>query len=554
MFKKALKMSGEVVTLNQTIDCDLSPVELFEICAEENNLSNRMLLESSEIESKQNLKSILLNKAALRIECNSSQVVIQSLTANGNNAVSYLAEIFEVKKESNSPSGHLSLIVNYESPISDSNHQPVDEETRLKQITPIDCLRKIQRSFTTQSKNPFSIFLGGVFAFDFIASFEKLPAVETGKNKTPDYLFYLAEELIVFDHRNFQTKIFANIFAGDGSDKIYNDISRRMEDLSGLIRKENCGSSMQAALSSQNLREKIDFGAISNLSHDQYKNVVVDLKKEIVNGNIFQVVPSRIFSLPCKHSLTSYRFLKEANPSPYMFYFEDSQFVLFGASPESALKNQNSSVELYPIAGTRRRGKFESGEIDHDLDKRLETELKLDNKEVSEHMMLVDLARNDISRISKTGSLQIPRLLEVDRYSQVMHLVSCVQGELKPDLDCFHAYQACMNMGTLTGAPKIKATELIRTTEKERRGSYGGAIGYIDSNGDMDTCIVIRSAYCKDGTAYVQSGAGIVYDSIPQSESEETVSKARAVVEAILDANAYEKNENTSHAGGNQNA
>jgi len=222
-----------------------------------------------------------------------------------------------------------------------------------------------------------------------------------------------------------------------------------------------------------------------------------------------------------------------------MFYMQDEKFTLFGASPESALKytQANNKVDLYPIAGTRPRGKYTDGDIDHDLDKRLEAELKQDQKEIAEHMMLVDLARNDIARISDSGTQKIPRLLEIDRYSQVMHLVSCVQGELKQELDCFHAYQACMNMGTLTGAPKIKATELIRRVEKKLRGSYGGAVGYINTHGNMDTCIVIRSAFCKNGKAHIQAGAGIVFDSQPKLETEETKSKANAVIFAIQHAN-----------------
>ena len=216
----------------------------------------------------------------------------------------------------------------------------------------------------------------------------------------------------------------------------------------------------------------------------------------------------------------------------------DELFTLFGASPESALKYETTTnqVEIYPIAGTRPRGKRADGGIDFDLDSRIELELRTDMKENAEHMMLVDLARNDVARISEAGTRHVADLLKVDRYSHVMHLVSRVVGQLREDLDALHAYQACMNMGTLTGAPKIRAMQLIRDVEKARRGSYGGAVGYLTGEGDLDTCIVIRSAYIEDGIAQVQAGAGVVYDSNPQAEADETRGKAQAVISAIQTA------------------
>ncbi len=223
-----------------------------------------------------------------------------------------------------------------------------------------------------------------------------------------------------------------------------------------------------------------------------------------------------------------------------MFFLQDAEFTLFGASPESALKycTQSNQVEIYPIAGTRHRGKNPDDSINLDLDGRIELELRSDMKENAEHMMLVDLARNDVARISTPGSRYVADLLKVDRYSHVMHLVSRVVGQLRDDLDALHAYQACMNMGTLTGAPKIRAMQLIRNVEQRRRGSYGGAVGYLTGHGDMDTCIVIRSAYVEEGIASVQAGAGVVYDSIPQAEADETRSKAQAVITAIRKAHS----------------
>ena len=223
-----------------------------------------------------------------------------------------------------------------------------------------------------------------------------------------------------------------------------------------------------------------------------------------------------------------------------MFYLSHPDFTLFGASPESALKYTAASnqVELYPIAGTRPRGKQPNGNLDHDLDSRLELELRMDQKELSEHLMLVDLARNDLARICQPGTRNVADLLKVDRYSHVMHLVSRVVGQLREDCDALHAYRACMNMGTLIGAPKVSAARLIRQVEQQGRGSYGGAVGYLAGNGDMDTCIVIRSAFVSQGRAVVQAGAGVVHDSDPQAEVDETENKARAVIAAVQTANA----------------
>ncbi|BBI01459.1 anthranilate synthase component I (plasmid) [Buchnera aphidicola (Nipponaphis monzeni)] len=253
-------------------------------------------------------------------------------------------------------------------------------------------------------------------------------------------------------------------------------------------------------------------------------------------GNIYQVVLSRKFLIPCPSPLAAYDQLKNNNPSPYMFFMQDTNFTLFGASPESSLKYNPKSrkIDIYPIAGTRTRGFQKNGQIDYDLDNKIELEMRTNQKELSEHLMLVDLARNDLARICEPGTRYVEKLTKVDRYSHVMHLVSKVTGILKKNLDILHAYQTCMNMGTLSGAPKIAAMQLIAQHEKEKRGSYGGAIGYITGEGIFDMCIIIRSAYVEQGIATIQSGAGIVLESNPKSEVKESKNKARAVINAII--------------------
>ncbi|SDS72049.1 anthranilate synthase component I [Corynebacterium timonense] len=254
-------------------------------------------------------------------------------------------------------------------------------------------------------------------------------------------------------------------------------------------------------------------------------------------------MPARTFTAECPDAFAAYQRLREMNPSPYMFYLrglgrDGRPFELFGASPESNLKFDAATreVQLYPIAGTRPRGLNPDGTVNHELDTRMELQLRTDAKEVAEHTMLVDLARNDMARVAEPGTRRVAELLQVDRYSRVMHLVSRVTATLHRDLDALDAYRACMNMGTLTGAPKLRATELIRELEGVRRGSYGGAVGYLRGTGDMDNCIVIRSAFVAEGRAAVQAGAGVVRDSNPQAEADETLHKAYAVLSAIAAA------------------
>ena len=378
---------------------------------------------------------------------------------------------------------------------------------------------------------------------------EELPTVSQGDNTCPDFVYYLAETLVIIDHELQSTEIIGNIFDCNDAQKtqqsqigIANRVAQIKETLANSIDAEQV---LQLSPSFTDItdKDKLNEQLQVDISDERFCGIVDQLKENIKAGDIFQVVPSRTFSLPCFDSIAAYKALKISNPSPYMFYLKDSDFCIFGASPESSLKYQasNRHVEIYPIAGTRPRGFDQHGNISLDLDSRIELELRQDKKESAEHIMLVDLARNDVARVSQPGTRYVADLLKVDRYSHVMHLVSRVCGKLQTDLDALHAYQACMNMGTLSGAPKVKATSLIREVEGKRRGSYGGAVGYLTGTGEMDTCIVIRSAFVKDNIAQVQAGAGVVYDSDPISEANETRQKAQAVISAIISANTTAK-------------
>ncbi|AGP77586.1 anthranilate synthase component I [Alteromonas mediterranea 615] len=534
---------GKVETIEQVGHYIDNPLAAFaHLCG---NKSNALLLESAEIDSKDDLQSLLMVDAALRMECRGNRVEVKALTGNGASVLPLFA--------CHAPEG-LHVTERTDTSVTllcDDADSELDEDSRLKAASVMDALRIVINKVTPIRQHPHAVFLGGVFAYDMLAGFEKLPDVAEGENDCPDFVFYLAETLITVDHQTRETHLIGSVFSGDEVAQQYFAIAQRLEAIHQqlhdmpakpvLVNKNaasQSGQTLSATASVQNGQTLSSLDASVDISDEQFCTHVLDLKQHILAGDIFQVVPSRTFSLPCPSPLLAYAKLKESNPSPYMFYMQDAAFSIFGASPESALKYESESnqVEIYPIAGTRPRGKRSDGTIDRDLDSRIELNLREDTKEKSEHIMLVDLARNDVAKVSRPGTRYVKDLLKVDRYSHVMHLVSRVVGQLRDDLDALHAYQACMNMGTLVGAPKVSAATLIREVEQKRRGSYGGAVGYLNGQGDMDTCIVIRSAFVKNGTAYIQAGAGVVYDSVPQAEADETRAKAQAVIGAVKTA------------------
>ncbi|NQZ83491.1 MAG: anthranilate synthase component 1 [Colwellia sp.] len=527
---------GAVNTLSGSARYQVDPLAVYGVlCAEK---KHTLLLESAEIDKKHQLKSLLLVDAAVKVVCHGQQVSFTPLTLNGNAAIEFAKQQLELSHIKNDVT--LTLKNNILLATFNEVAENLDERTRLLATNPFQALRLFNQ-LKNINHHPLAVFLGGAFAFDMMSMIEKLPDVHEGENTCPDFVYYLAETLVVIDHEKRSTEIIGNVFSGKEQQKCYFEISRRLSDIKQQLTKK-----IEALPSTIN--ETVNPPVVTmDISDQQFCQTVEQLKENIRAGDIFQVVPSRTFSLPCINTINAYQALKMSNPSPYMFYLQDSDFCMFGASPESAIKYQQDSpqgkrqVEIYPIAGTRPRGYTSDGKFSLDLDSRIELELRQDKKELAEHIMLVDLARNDIARVSQPGTRHVADLLKVDRYSHVMHLVSRVCGTLDEELDALHAYQACMNMGTLSGAPKVKATELIRQVEGKRRGSYGGAVGYITGTGEMDTCIVIRSAFVKDGIAQIQAGAGVVFDSNPQSEANETRQKAQAVINAIITSAKMQK-------------
>ena len=461
-----------------------------------------VLLESADITTRNGLQSVAVLRASVRVTCTGNRVTVQPLTASGEVIAADLGlEDYRVGEQT------------YEFPASHA----ADERERLTAPSTADVLRAL----TTRAGygNEDFPFLAGGFAYDYLDSFEQLPAVEAGPNTYPDFQFVLAEVLLRVNHENGTAYLAGVDAAGEGID---------LEPLASLI-----DGPVPAYQPSTGAAERAVVKA--TVSDAEFRAHVEGLKEHIADGDIYQVVPARGFTAECADAFGAYRRLRESNPSPYMFYLRGPGYELFGASPESNLKFDHTTrqVELYPIAGTRPRGLNPDGSVNHELDTRMELELRTDAKEVAEHTMLVDLARNDLARVAEPHTRRVRELLQVDRYSRVMHLVSRVTATLASDLDALDAYRACMNMGTLTGAPKLRATELLRGVEGTRRGSYGGAVGYLHGSGDFDTCIVIRSAFVADGVATVQAGAGVVRDSIPQAEADETLHKAYAVLQAL---------------------
>ena len=502
-----------------------------------------VLLESADITTKASRTTVAVLEASARLTCWGGTVMAEALDAvdggaPGADGLAALARLEAGLAEhvTDRRPGRLALSL----PTICDDDPSIEERERLTALSTIEPLRLLARAEVDHPHLPLE---AGAFAFDYLSTFESLPEVAQGANTCPDYLFYDARIILVVDHPTQEASLVgASVDAAD--------LERRMEALATAIDgiEDPAGSADTAANAAADTAVEAPapaggpdspvLHAVPTVSDADFEAVVEEMRGYIADGDVYQVVPSRGFTIDCPDALAAYHVLRHANPSPYMFYLAAPDFELFGASPESALlySVRSGRVAIRPIAGTRPRGLHPDGSVDHERDTRLELELRTDAKEVAEHVMLVDLARNDVARVSRPGTRSVQDLLRVDRYSRVMHLVSEVSGELAEDLDALDAFRASMTMGTLTGAPKLRAAELIRQAEGVRRGSYGGSVGYIRGDGELDTCIVIRSGFVTNGSALVQAGAGVVAASSPAAEAAETVHKARAVLEAVAAA------------------
>ncbi len=402
------------------------------------------------------------------------------------------------------------------------NEDGTQSETTTRTAHPGQAIRDILAQYRSPKVEGMPSFTGGLvgyFSYDYIKYAE--PNLRLSNRPDEDFRdvdLMLFDKVIVFDHG--RQKLI--LIAGVDPQRLEESYAEAEAELAEMVRLLNSGA--KADFRPLRLKEKLT----PCFPKEDYCKMVERAKHYIREGDIFQVVLSDPLTAPAEGSLfDTYRVLRTENPSPYMFYFSSDDVEIAGASPETLAKLEDGVLHTFPLAGTRPRGKTDEEDL------RLERELLADEKERSEHNMLVDLGRNDIGRISQLGTVQVEQYMTIERFSHVMHIGSTVSGRIRPDKDAVDAVDSILPAGTLSGAPKFRACEIIQELEGRKRGIYGGAIGYLDFTGNLDTCIAIRLAYKKNGRVCVQSGAGIVADSVPETEFQECTNKAKAVVKAL---------------------
>jgi anthranilate synthase component I len=406
------------------------------------------------------------------------------------------------------------------------------KEVRAFQRDPLDAIRDLLAEYRPVPDPNLPRFYGGAvgfLGFDVVRFFERMPERPKPGLDLPDVLFMITDTLVIFDNATHRIKVVSNAHVNGGSAaaayrSAVKKIDAIVKKLKGGVRGQGSGARR---------RTKQPAKLLSNFTQKQYEQAVLKAKEYIKAGDIFQVVPSQRFETRIAvEPFEIYRALRLINPSPYMYFLRCGGATVVGASPEVMVRLEGGRIELRPIAGTRKRGASE------EEDRGLERELLADPKERAEHIMLVDLGRNDVGRVSRPGTVHVSELMVIERYSHVMHIVSNVRGTLAPGSDAYDVIRACFPAGTVSGAPKIRAMEIIDELEPTRRGPYAGAVGYFGFSGNMDTCITIRTLVIKDGKAYIQAGGGVVADSVPALEYQETVNKAKAMMRAVEMAEA----------------
>ncbi|BCB95275.1 anthranilate synthase component I [Dissulfurispira thermophila] len=395
---------------------------------------------------------------------------------------------------------------------------------------PLDVIKNIISRFKPVDIKALPRFSGGFvgyIGYDVVKLFERVPDISKPEIDMPDIFLMLTDTILIFDNLRQTIKIVHNIYT-EGRDlkDAYKEAEDRIDEIISDLRTEK--KTLPMLFKPVENKDINSSGFSSNFTKEGFLNAVEKAKEYIMSGDIVQVVLSQRFEKQSNASpFDIYRTLRIINPSPYMYYLDTGDSQIVGSSPEILVRLEGDKITLRPIAGTRKRGETE------EEDKALESDLKKDPKEIAEHIMLVDLGRNDVGRVAEIGSVKVTELMTIERYSHVMHMVSNVEGRLKKGLDAFDVFKACFPAGTVSGAPKVRAMEIIEELEPTKRGPYAGAIGYFSYSKNMDTCITIRTLIIKDGRVYVQAGAGIVADSIPENEYTETVNKAMAMMKAV---------------------
>lgn len=404
---------------------------------------------------------------------------------------------------------------------------------RVEQMegNPVDSLEQFMSSFRCPELEDAPRFLGGLvgfFGYDALGLVERLPAHRKDDLQLPDIELMLTDQVLVIDHLKHNMRLYTALHLPVDSprEEIERAYGAAYERLMQTIRKLQSIRTHTSYMQLPPVTEPSSYH--SNMTKEEFCEKVEQAKRYIATGDISQVVLSQRFAVDTEvDPLLVYRILRQTNPSPYMYILKLGESSLVGTSPELLVRIEGNRIENMPIAGTRKRGRTKEEDL------LLEQELLSDPKERAEHIMLVDLGRNDLGRVSKSGTVEVDAFMKVERYSQVMHLVTHVQGQLREDVSPLQALLACLPAGTVSGAPKLRAMEIVAELEEEKRGPYAGAIGYLGYSGNMDTCITIRTILFHRGCAYIQAGAGIVWDSVPESEYQETLNKAKALLIAL---------------------
>jgi anthranilate synthase component I len=398
--------------------------------------------------------------------------------------------------------------------------------TREDNIDPLPMIRAEIERYKTVPVDGLPRFYGGAvgfLAYEAVAHFEKLPSPEDDQFNLPEAVFLFTDTLLVFDHVTHKIKVLSHVHLDGDIEKSYREATQKIDELVARLNRP-----LETGHQTRTVNAPVERPPVSSPTRKEFEESVRKIKQYINAGEVIQVVLSqRMVRQTEAAPFEIYRALRTINPTPYMYFLDFKDFQIIGTSPEILVRVEDGTVMTRPLAGTRPRGKTPAE------DAMLEKELRGDEKEKAEHIMLVDLGRNDIGRVSEPGSVKVSELMDVERYSHVMHMVTHVQGRLSSDYSVFDALRACFPAGTVSGAPKIRAMEIIAKFEKEKRGPYAGACGYFSFSGNMDMAIAIRTIIMKGKTAYTQAGCGIVYDSVPEREYEETLNKARALVNAI---------------------
>jgi anthranilate synthase component 1 len=408
------------------------------------------------------------------------------------------------------------------------NTLEVIEGQRSSQVfetdNPIDWIKKEISAYRPVEVKGLPRFFGGLvgyIGYDMVRFFEPITQRDKKGLGLSDFFFMLTDTMLIFDSFEQKIKVVSNAHVNTKNvDEVYREAEEKIDEIIARLRAPLIMADSGPLNSSREF--------VSNMPKEEFLAGVEKSKEYVMAGDIVQVVLSQRFERNSSgEPFNIYRALRVINPSPYMYYLDTGEAKIVGSSPEILVRVENGKIVLRPIAGTRKRGATE------ELDKSLEAELKNDPKEKAEHIMLVDLGRNDVGRVARTGSVKVTELMTVERYSHVMHLVSNVEGDLKEGLDAFDVLASCFPAGTVSGAPKVRAMEIIEELEPDRRGPYAGSVGYLSYSGNMDTCITIRTLIIKDGKVYVQAGAGIVADSEPEKEYRETLNKAKGMMKAV---------------------